>query len=389
MPMKCKAILFFLLFLCFAQPVLAQEPTVAAQGAALIDGKTGRLLWGKNEGAPLAMASTTKIMTAVVILEEGDLSEIVRISKNAAKQPKVHMNLQEGEQWRVGDLLSAMLLRSYNDAAVALAEHSSGSVEEFCKAMTKKAREIGAMDTIFGSPNGLDSHLTAEQHHSTAYDMALIGAYAMENRTFRELVAQEAIQVSDLEGRHPCHVTNADRFLQEYPGALGIKTGYTNQAGHCFVGAAEREGVLLVSAVLGSGWGESGKQRKWTDTKALMEYGFATFHPYRVMRAGQRCGRIPVADSPTAQVQMVLAEDYTAVFSEEEMKQLRITAEVPNGLVAPVEKGKRLGQAVLWLGRERLAAVDLLAAEQAEPFTLKERLIRLAKVWFYFCNEEK
>lgn len=379
--MKRRAILLFLLFLFFAQPIFAQEPTVAAQGAALIDGKTGRLLWGKNEDMPLAMASTTKIMTAILVLERGNLSETVTISKNAAKQPKVHMNLQEGEQWREKDLLSAMLLRSYNDAAVALAEHISGSVEAFCNEMTKKAQAIGAGDTVFGSPNGLDSHLTAEQHHSTAYDMALIGAYAMENQTFRELVAQEAIQVTDLEGKHPCNVTNADRFLQEYQGALGIKTGYTNQAGHCFVGAAEREGVLLVSAVLGSGWGESGKQKKWTDTKALMEYGFAAFHPYRALRAGERCGEVSVTDSPTEQVQTVLAEGYTAVFSEEEIRRLRITAELPRSLAAPVETGERLGQAVLWLDGERLAAVDLLAAEQAEPFTLAERLFRLAKGW--------
>lgn len=255
--MKRRAILFFLLFLLQmgSVPTLAAEPTVAAQGAALIDGKTGRLLWGKNADAPLAMASTTKIMTAILVLERASLTEVVTVSKNAAQQPKVHMSLQEGEQWQVGDLLSAMLLRSYNDAAVALAEQTSGSVEKFCAEMTKKAKEIGARDTVFGSPNGLDSHLTAEQHHSTAYDMALIGAYALENETFREIIAQQEIYVSDLTGKHSCSVTNADRFLQEYSGALGIKTGYTNRAGHCFVGAAERDGVRLVSAVLGSGWG--------------------------------------------------------------------------------------------------------------------------------------
>ena len=128
--MKRRAILFFLLFLLQmgSVPTLAAEPTVAAQGAALIDGKTGRLLWGKNADAPLAMASTTKIMTAILVLERARLTEVVTVSKNAAQQPKVHMSLQEGEQWQVGDLLSAMLLRSYNDAAVALAEQVSGIV---------------------------------------------------------------------------------------------------------------------------------------------------------------------------------------------------------------------------------------------------------------------
>lgn len=204
-------------------PTLAAEPTVAAQGAALIDGKTGRLLWGKNADAPLAMASTTKIMTAILVLERASLTEVVTVSKNAAQQPKVHMSLQEGEQWQVGDLLSAMLLRSYNDAAVALAEQVSGNVAKFCAEMTKKAKEIGARDTVFGSPNGLDSHLTAEQHHSTAYDMALIGAYALENETFREIIAQQEIYVSDLTGKHSCSVTNADRFCRNTAARLALK----------------------------------------------------------------------------------------------------------------------------------------------------------------------
>ena len=222
-----------------------------------------------------------------------------------------------------------MLLRSYNDAAVALAEQTSGSVAKFCAEMTKKAKEIGARDTVFGSPNGLDSHLTAEQHHSTAYDMALIGAYALENETFREIIAQQEIYVSDLTGKHSCSVTNADRFLQEYSGALGIKTGYTNRAGHCFVGAAERDGVRLVSAVLGSGWGDAGKQKKWTDTKALMDYGFAVFHPYEAVQAGESFGEIRITDSPTAQMETILAEGYTALFSDAEIEKLHLTADLP------------------------------------------------------------
>ncbi|MBR4113157.1 MAG: D-alanyl-D-alanine carboxypeptidase, partial [Anaerotignum sp.] len=130
-----------LLFLLSAATVFGAEPNVAAQGAALIDGKTGRLLWGQNAEEPMAMASTTKIMTAILVLENCDLGEIVTVSKNAAHQPEVHMELKEGEEWKAGDLLSAMMLRSYNDAAVALAEHVSGTVEDFCEEMTEKAKE--------------------------------------------------------------------------------------------------------------------------------------------------------------------------------------------------------------------------------------------------------
>ncbi len=373
--------LLLLLFLLSATPVFAKEPNVAAQGAALIDGKTGRLLWEKNGEKPFAMASTTKIMTAILVLENADLEDTVTISKNAAHQPEVHMDLKEGEQWKVGDLLSAMMLRSYNDAAVALAEHVSGSVEKFCTEMTRKAEEIGAKDTVFGSPNGLDSHLTDAKHHSTAYDMSLIAAYALESETFREIIAQPEISVSDLEGKHIFNTTNADRFLKEYSGALGIKTGYTNKAGHCFVGAAERDDVLLVSTVLGSGWGTGGKEKKWTDTKALMEYGFDTFHPYEAVPKGTVLGEVKLIDSPMEQVETVLEEGYTALFSEEEIENLRLETDLPKEVQAPVEKGERLGKATLWLGEEKLAEIDLLAEEGASTFTLMERLYRLAENW--------
>lgn len=378
--------LLLLLFLLSVTPVFAAEPNIAAQGAALIDGKTGRLLWEKNGETPFAMASTTKIMTAILVLEQGDLEDTVTVSKNAAHQPEVHMDLKEGEQWRVGDLLSAMMLRSYNDAAVALAEHISGSVEKFCVEMTRKAEEIGARDTVFGSPNGLDSHLTDAQHHSTAYDMSLIAAYALENETFRKIVAQPEISVADIEGKHICNVTNADRFLKEYSGALGIKTGYTNKAGHCFVGAAERDDVLLISTVLGSGWGTAGKEKKWTDTKALMEYGFDTFHLYEAVAKGAVLGEVKLIDSPVKQVETVLAEGYTALFSEKEIENLRLEADLPKEMEAPVEKGEKLGKAILWLEDEKLAEFDLLAEEAARPFTLQERLHRLAENWLTWRN---
>lgn len=378
--------LLLLLFLLSVTPVFASEPRVAAQGAALIDGKTGRLLWEKNGEEPFAMASTTKIMTAILVLEQADLEDIVTVSKNAARQPEVHMDLKEGEQWKVGDLLSAMMLRSYNDAAVALAEHISGSVENFCGEMTKKAVEIGAENTVFGSPNGLDSHLTDAQHHSTAYDMSLIAAYALENETFREIITQPEISVADLEGKHICNTTNTDRFLREYSGALGIKTGYTNKAGHCFVGAAEREDVLLISTVLGSGWGDGGKQKKWTDTKALMDYGFATFHPHEAVTEGAVFGEVKIDDSPMEKVETVLAEEYTALFSAEEIENLRLETGLPKEVEAPVEKGQKLGAATLWLGKEKLAEIDLLAGEAARPFTLMERLHRLAENWLTWRN---
>ncbi|MBQ7103413.1 MAG: D-alanyl-D-alanine carboxypeptidase, partial [Anaerotignum sp.] len=285
------------------------------------------------------------------------------------------------EQWKVRDLLSAMMLRSYNDAAVALAEHVSGSVEAFCVEMTEKAKEIGAENTVFGSPNGLDSHLTEAEHHSTAYDMALIAAYALENEMFREIIAQQEMYATDSEGKHICNVTNADRFLREYSGALGIKTGYTNKAGHCFVGAAEREDVLLISAVLGSGWGTSGKEKKWMDTKALMNYGFENFHTHEAVKEGTIFGEVKIIGSPIDTVETVIEEGYTALFSEEEIESLRLEADLPKEIGAPVETGERMGKAILWLGDEKITEIDLIARGSAPTYTLSERLQKLAENW--------
>ena len=376
-----RMISMLLLFLLSVTTVFAAEPNVAARGAALIDGKTERLLWGRNAEEPMAMASTTKIMTAILVLENCDPEEIVTISRNAAHQPEVHMELKEGEQWKVEDLLSAMMLRSYNDAAVALAEHVSGSVEDFCDEMTKKAKEIGTKNTVFGSPNGLDSHLSDERHHSTAYDMSLIAAYALENEKFCEIIAQPEIDITDLEGKRFCHVTNTDRFLKEYQGALGIKTGFTNKAGHCFVGAAERDDVLLVTTVLGSGWGIAGKEKKWKDTKALMDYGFEKYRNYEAVTEGMVFGEVKILDSPVESVETVLSEGYTALFSEEEIETLRLEAVLPCEVEAPVEKGEKLGRAELWLYDEKLAEIPLSAQDAVPMFTLAERLQRLAENW--------
>ncbi len=262
-----KSALIFLCLIFFTSPVYAAEeietPNVEAHGACLMDAKSGRVLWGKNEKAPLAMASTTKIMTAILALESGKKEETVTVSERAAFAPKVKMGLSPGEKLRLYDLMQALMLESSNDAAVAIAEHIGGSVENFCAQMTAKAKIIGARDTVFETPNGLD----AGEHHSTAYDMALITRYALGVPGFLDLTnTPEASFKSD--GRK-YSVTNKNRLLHEYTGANGVKTGYTGRAGHCFVGAARRGDMQLISVVLGSGWGDKGRSQKWIDTKIM------------------------------------------------------------------------------------------------------------------------
>jgi len=377
--MKRVGVLVLLFFLCLRTTVFAAEPNVGAAGAALIDGDSGRLLWGKDEERQLAMASTTKIMTAVLVLELVNLEDIVTISRHAASQPEVNMNLVLGEEWYAGDLLKVMMLRSYNDAAVALAEYVGGSEAEFCRMMTEKAAEIGAGNTVFGSPNGLDSHLTDEEHHSTAYDMSLIAMYAMENEGFREIAALSEITIREVNGKREQHASNANRLLREYMGALGVKTGYTNKAGHCFVAAAERDGVFLISTVLASGWGERGKEGKWTDTRAILDYGFENFSLHEIIRAGSEAGRVAVAHSEVAEIGGIYGDGYEALFSEEEMSKIVLRNNLPERMEAPVMRGAYIGEVEIWLDEAQLAVISISASEEAPPYGLEE--------WFSYLNQ--
>jgi D-alanyl-D-alanine carboxypeptidase (penicillin-binding protein 5/6) len=181
------------------------------------------------------------------------------------------MDLTTGEEISLEGLLYALMMQSSNDAAVAIAEHVMGSVEDFCYAMTLKARELGALDTSFITPSGLD----AENHYSTAHDLAVIARYALRNEKFTEII--NTINYTVKSSKRTYDIQNKNRFLYEYEGALGIKTGFTGGAGNCFVGAAEQDGMRFITVVLGSGWGEAGKRRRWADTRKMMDYAFANY----------------------------------------------------------------------------------------------------------------
>lgn len=369
------------ILLLLARPVWAAEPQVAARGAALVDGETGRVLWGRNEEKTMEMASTTKIMTAMLILEKYGMDEIVTVSKNAAAQPDVQMGLKEGEQWYVGDLLRAMMLQSYNDAAVALAEHASGSVEAFCMEMTAKAKALGAANTVFGTPNGLDSSLSLEQHHTTAADLGLLTAWALEDPVFREIISLPSHSFTDVTGARSHTAVNTDRFLQMYDGAIGVKTGYTNKAGNCFVGAAERDGARLIAVVLGCGWGAEGREQKWKDAKALLDYGYDTFAKTEIVQEGTVCGSVAVGRSTVAEIPLVTEMDFSGIFSEEELEHLKKTAYAPLSVEAPVEQGMELGTLEFSLEGEVLAEVPLVAGADAPSYTFGQWLEVLAEDW--------
>ena len=216
------------------------EPVINAQSAIVMDFDTGRVIFEKNAYQRRPMASTTKVMTAIIALENGNLDDIVTISRNATSIHGSLMHLHTGEKLPLRDLMYGLLLCSGNDASIAIAEHVGGSVEGFLEMMNNKAKEIGANNTHFTSPHGLDD----VGHHSTAYDMALITKYALNIPVFNEIVKTKSIQVGNR------YLNNSNEMLTSYEGADGVKTGYTGRAGRCLITSATRDGRRFISVVL-------------------------------------------------------------------------------------------------------------------------------------------
>ena len=365
-----------------ANTVFAKEikaPDVRALGAVLMDEKSGRVLWEKNSKEPLPNASTTKIMTCILALESGKLDETVTVSKNAAVQPETKMGLAEGEQIKLGDLLYPLMLQSSNDAAVAIAEHIGGSVEGFAHMMNEKAIQIGALNTEFVTPNGLDSG----NHHSTAYDMALITRYALKNEEFLKIINTPSITIPLKNMDEKSYtVYNKNRLLNEYSGAIGVKTGFTGRAGNCFVGAAQRNGMTLISVVLASGWGSLGKERKWSDTKKILDYGFDNFSLVKVMDGGADTGSVPVAVSKDGFVSTETENEGWACISAEEAENLRTDIEFKNYIEAPVLKGEIVGKASVYTENgEKLFETNILADSNVERHDFNSCLKKVINLW--------
>ena len=254
-----------------------------ALSACLLDAQTGRVLYGKNENDVRAMASTTKIMTLIVTLENANLNDVVTVSSLAARQPDVQLNIREGEQYYLKDLLYSLMLESHNDSAVAIAEGIAGSVEAFAQKMNQKAKEIGCKNTTFITPNGLDATATLTgkdgsekqiMHSTTAEDLAGIMSYCITESPCKEeflaITQTPSYSFSDCSKNRTFTCRNHNSFLYMMEGAISGKTGFTGKAGYCYVGALKRDERIFVVALLACGW-PNNRTYKWKDTKKLME----------------------------------------------------------------------------------------------------------------------
>lgn len=331
-----------------------------AKAYCLLDADTEQVLYGKDSDKKMPMASTTKIMTCIIALENGKLNDTVTASAYAASMPDVQLNMKEGETFYLKDLLYSLMLESHNDTAVAIAEHIGGSVEKFAAMMNAKAAELGCTHTNFVTPNGLDS----QEHYTTAKELCIIAAYAIKNKTFLKIIQTPSHQFSNRKGTGKYQLRNHDAFLTSYPGAIGIKTGFTGNAGYCFCGAAKKGKQTLITSVLACGWPPN-KSWKWKDTKALMDYGFQNFQnitltPHRLPSS------LPVTDGTknTLCIQSSAPKKLTFTLQEKDTIVREIT--LPKSFLAPVRKGDIVGYEKYYKNKTLLYEFPILAKESCK-----------------------
>ena len=365
----------------------APEPdSLHANSAVLYDGTAGRVLYEKNGYEVLPMASTTKIMTLLIVLEHTKSEDIVTVSKNAAKQPDVQLNMNTGEQYYVKDLCYSLMLESHNDTAVALAEHVGGSVEGFAALMNAKAKSLGAFSANFVTPNGLD----AEGHGITAADLAKIAAYAVKQEAFRKITNTQTYTFREITKGRTFTVNNKDAFLTMMEGAIGVKTGFTGKAGYCFVGALERDDRLFISVVLASGWPPH-KTYKWNDTRLLMNYGLEGFQMLPLLDENvslPALPKIPVEKGQKKEVSLSLdseqlkkAQSYRLLRTGEETISCNVEL-LQNRLTAPVDEGRIVGELVITIDGECMKKIPVQTAETVVPVDLKYYFHQIKDLFF-------
>ena len=351
-----------------------------ARSAALLDGDTGRLLYSKEADVSLPMASTTKIMTCILVLETMEPDAVCTVSSYAASQPQVRLGVQAGWEFRCEDLLYSLMLESHNDTAVILAETAAGSVEGFALWMNEKAEEIGLSQTHFVTPNGLD----AEGHYTTARELALILRYCIrtspKSNEFLKITQAANHSFTDCTGNRSFSVYNHNAFLQMMDGALTGKTGFTGNAGYCYVGALERDGKLYIVALLACGW-PNNKGYKWSDTKKLMKYGLDAYQakkletpPVPGMHAIVVDGEFDWTNEEQAEVSLVCPDapkSYQVLARSGEKIEIRIRAR--QELLAPVSGEEICGEVSYWLGEVCLGTY---------PIYPKQAVDRRAFVWY-------
>lgn len=377
--------IFCTLFILIQNPAAAAETgqqeekeklSLNARAAVLMDADSGRILYGKNETMVFPMASTTKIMTLIVALEHNEPDQIVMASAGASAMPEVRLGVHEGERYRMEDLYYAMMLESFNDAAMMIAEGTVGSVENFAELMNEKAISLGCTQTYFITPNGLDAADEKGVHSSTAEDMAKIMRYAIDNEDFLKITQTADYSFTDCDRKRSFEVHNKNVLLTMMDGVLSGKTGYTADAGYCYVCAVKKDDRTFIAALLGSGWPPH-KGYKWSDVQTLLDYGDKNYR-YQTIDISKGV--------PDRQVHVMKGEhDFAAVRAKQTNYRFLLSSEdkvhvesvLPGQLEAPVEAGQSVGSIRIFVNGDLTAENDYITADRIGiRRTWKERLLR-------------
>ena len=336
---------------------------ISAQHAYVLDALSGRVLYEKAPNDRSLIASTTKIMTALVVCEQCNVLDRMRIPKEAVGIEGSSMYLQEGEVLTLQELLYGLMLQSGNDAAVALAIYCGGTVEGFAELMNDKARNLGLRNTHFENPNGLD----APGHYSTARDLAVLAAYAMENPIFRKTVSTKNLHMGQR------YLTNHNKLLWRVEGADGVKTGYTKAAGRILVSSATRNDRRLIAVTMDD-------PNDWEDHAALLEQGFSQYSPRIIVKKGQYVDTLEVAGGQGRQVTVLAKEDFSYALAEGETPQLMLPG--PGFVYAPAVEGADAGIAYVLLNGKAIGKVPVIYGQtieqtEEEPTKLQKLLLLL------------
>lgn len=337
------SILVFSIFPCHSLAI-----STSATSSILVDVDSGRVLYEHNADAKMLIASTTKILTALVAIREGDLSDTVTVSAQAAGTEGSSMYLQAGEKLTLETLLYGLLLCSGNDAAVAVAEHVGGSVEGFVDLMNETAHDLGMDHSSFANPNGLDH----PDHYSTARDMAVLACAAVNNETLIRIASTKSVTIG---GRT---MTNHNKLLQYMDGCIGLKTGYTMAAGRTLVSCAQKNGQRLVAVTLQDG-------NDWADHQSLYSYGFSSFPAKPCASLGKVVSRAAVSGGAVSSIPLIAAEAFSWPVCEGETITTEISLTAP--LCAPVQAGSQVGEAIFLLDGQEIGRVPLLSGTDVLP----------------------
>lgn len=343
-----------------------EELKITSTAAIVMEQSTGRVLYEKNMRKRVKIASTTKILTAIVAIENGSLSDMVTVSKKAAGTGGSEVGIVAGSEVSLESLMYGMLLKSGNDCAVAIAEHIGGDVENFAKMMNKKAYEIGAKDTNCTNPHGLDT----EDNYSTAYDLALIARYAKTNDTLSKMMATKSITVNF--GKVPKYLANTNKLLSTYVYCDGGKTGFTNMANRCLVATAKKEDLEIVAIVLGANTTDI----RFNECKELLKYGIENYKMVNINDKINWYIDIPIIKGNVYSYIRKFDADLTLPLKEGEIEEIYLSQSIVPILTAPVNRGTLLGNISLYIGEEELYKRNIYLDQEIKKNTVLDYIIK-------------